>query len=258
MSETAQKPTAIAVVHRYPMIRLGIRSTLEQGQLFRIVAETADPDEGFKLIETSKPGLVILGMQFPSCTGFDVLRDLKEHWPSLRVLVYCDVSVPDYPERCLRAGAHGYVAMSESIQSFVQAISRIQRGHIYLSDEHSTAVLSRLTRAEGSMPRSAVERLSESELGVLTFISKGMSNGEIARALHRSVKTVETYRSRIKRKVGVSNATALAQFAMMHFNPNGLTRGLAGAEGKAGKLAVGSVEIGLQRHLVADQANVRG
>jgi DNA-binding NarL/FixJ family response regulator len=258
MAETAQTQTATVVIHRYPMIRLGIRSAAEQGQLFRVVGETADPDEGLALIETSKPGLVILGMQFPNCTGFDVLRDIKVNWPSLRVLVYCDVSVPDYPERCLRAGAHGYVAMNEPIQSFVQAVSKIERGQIYLSDEHSTAVLSRLTQTEGSMPRTAVERLSESELGVLTFISKGMSNGEIARALHRSVKTVETYRSRIKRKVGVSNATALAQFAMMHFNPNGLTRVLARAESKEASAATSSANNGLQLPFVAGREKVRG
>ncbi len=250
MSETAQKPTATLIVHRYPMLRLGVRYTLEQGQLFRVVGETADPDEGFALIESSAPELVILGMQFPSRTGFDVLRDIKKHWPSLHAVVYCDVPMPDYPERCLRAGANGYVAMTEPIGNFVQAISKVQRGQLYLSDENPTAVLSRLARTEGRMPRSAIERLSESELGVLTFISKGMSNREIAQALHRSVKTVETYRSRIKRKVGVGNATALAQFAMMHFDASGLTRVLAGAEGRRGSDRDGS-STNLSQHSLA-------
>jgi DNA-binding NarL/FixJ family response regulator len=234
MSEAAGKQTATVVIHRFPLIRLGIRSALEKGQLFRVVGETSDPDEGFKLIATAQPGLVVLGMQFPSRTGFDVLRDLKREWPGLRVLVYCDAAVPDYPERCLRAGANGYVAMSEPIESFVQALSKVQRGQIYLSEEHSTAMLSRLAQTEGGIPRSAVESLSESELGVLTFISKGMSNREIAKALHRSVKTVETYRTRIKKKVGVANATALAQFAVTQFDPSGLARVVAKVEGNRG------------------------
>ena len=128
--------------------------------------------------------------------------------------------------------AHGYVSMEQPLQVFMQAVSKIQRGQIYLSDEHSTELLARLGRGEDAMPRSPVERLSESELGVLTFIARGMSNRDIAAALHRSVKTVETYRTRIKRKVGVPNATSLAQFAVMHLDPGGLARVVAKAEGR--------------------------
>ncbi len=218
-TSTGKAPrTGIMVIHRYPMIRLGIHSTGEAADIFRVVAETDDPDEGLRLIDSTRPDLVVLGMKYPDHTGFDVLRDLKKHSPKLQVLIYCDVEMPDFPERCLRAGARGYVGMNEPVRNFVQAISQILRGRIYLSEEHSTALLSRLSHGEPAAERSPVERLSESELGVLTFIAKGMSNREIAGALHRSIKTVETYRSRIKRKVGVPNATALAQFAVTYFD----------------------------------------
>jgi len=222
----------LVVIHRYPMVRLGIRTAVQLEERIGVVGETADPDEGFELVDAARPAVVILGMQFPGRTGFDVLRDLKKRWPSVRILIYCDVPLSDFPERCLRAGAYGYLAMSEPIRNFLQAILKIQRGQIYLSDEHSTPLLWRLTRDQSTTPRSRVEALSESELGVLTFIAKGMSNREIARALHRSVKTVETYRTRIKRKVGVANATALAQFAVMQFDPGSLARVVARAEGK--------------------------
>jgi DNA-binding NarL/FixJ family response regulator len=224
MSETMES-TAAVVVHRYPMVCLGIRFASEQSRLFRVVGEAVDPEKAFDLIDASRPAVVILGMQFPNRTGFDVLRDLKARWPTLRVLIFCDVPMPDFPERCLRSGADGYVDMSEPIGNFVQAVSKIQRGQVYLSEERSTALLSRLThRDRGGQPRLPVERLSDSELGVLTLISRGMSNREIAAALHRSLKTVETYRTRIKRKVGVGNATALARFAVMHISPNYLEK----------------------------------
>ena len=70
MSEKAREQAATVLIHRYPMIRLGIRAILDQGQLFRVVAETAEPDEGFELVESSRPEMVILGMQFPGHTGF--------------------------------------------------------------------------------------------------------------------------------------------------------------------------------------------
>lgn len=214
----AKAPIGLVVIHRYPMLRLGIRSSAEAAKSFRVVAETDDPDSGFDLIDASTPEVAVLDMQLPSHSGFDVLRDLRKRWPRMRVLIYCDVPMSDYPERCLRAGAHGYVGMNEPVANFVEAVARVGRGQIYLSEYHSTALLSRLTHDDRAARLSPVERLSEGELGVLTFIAKGMSNRQIAEALHRSIKTVETYRSRIKRKVGVPNATALAQFAVRHFD----------------------------------------
>jgi DNA-binding NarL/FixJ family response regulator len=231
---SAQIESTAVVIHRYPMVRLGVRAIMEAERRFRVVGETAEPDEGFELVERARPTLVVLGMRFPNRTGFDVLRDLAKQWPAIRILIYCDVAMTDFPERCLRAGAQGYVSMEQPVEVFMQAVSKVQRGQIYLSDEHSSELFSRLARGETATPRSAIERLSESELGVLTLISKGMSNRDIASTLHRSLKTVETYRTRIKRKVGVPNATALAQFAMMHFDPGRLAKVVARAEGKRG------------------------
>jgi DNA-binding NarL/FixJ family response regulator len=229
---SAETESTVVVIHRHPMLRLGVRKTIEAEARIRVVGETAEPDEGLQLIGKLRPSMVVLGMRFPHRTGFDVLRDLAKQRPAIRILIYCDMPMADFPERCLRAGAHGYVSMEEPIRVFMQAVSRIQRGQIFLSDEHSTQVLSRLARSDSATPRSPVERLSESELGVLTFMATGMSNREIAKALHRSVKTVETYRTRIKRKVGVTNATALAQFAAMQLDPSGLAKVVARAEGK--------------------------
>jgi DNA-binding NarL/FixJ family response regulator len=224
------RPTAV-VIHGYPMVRLGVRATIEADSRFLVVGETAEPDEGYELVSRAGPNLVVLGMRFPGRTGFDVLRDLAAQSPGIRILIYCHMPMADFAERCLRAGAHGYVSMEQPIEDFMQAVLKIQRGQIYLSDEHSTELLSRLARGKSAMPRSPIERLSESELGVLMFVARGMSNREIARALHRSVKTVETYRTRIKRKLGVANATALAQFAVMHLDPSGLAKVVARAEG---------------------------
>jgi DNA-binding NarL/FixJ family response regulator len=222
------------------MVRRGVRMTIEAERRIRVVGETAEPDEGLQLVGRVRPNLVVLGLRFRDRTGFDVLRELATQWPAIRILIYCDMPMADFPERCLRAGAHGYVSMEEPIRVFMQAVLKIQRGQIYLSDEYSTELLSRLSRGKSATPRSPVERLSESELGVLTFISQGMSNRDIAKALHRSVKTVETHRTRIKRKVGVANSTALAQFAVMHLNPSGLAKVVAKAEG--GEIVKGNSE----------------
>jgi DNA-binding NarL/FixJ family response regulator len=138
----------------------------------------------------------------------------------LKIIVYSDVPGADFPERCLRAGAEGYVDMVEPIDHFTQALRAVYAGQIYLSPDRSSTLLARMTRDGPAALKSPVEGLSEGEFGVLNLIAQGMSNRQIAATLHRSIKTVETYRSRIKRKVGVANSTALAQFAVRHLDRN--------------------------------------
>jgi DNA-binding NarL/FixJ family response regulator len=208
----------IAVIHGYPMTRLGIAALGQGGEVFTVIGEAAEPEEGFRVIESRRPDIVVLDMRFHGRTGFDVLRDTRLAFPYLRIIIYCDVPGADYPERCLRAGADGYVDMAEPIDHLVHAIQGVHRGQIYLSADRSTALLARLAREGPAAAKSPIERLSESELGVLNLIAQGMSNRQIAAALNRSIKTVETYRSRIKRKVGVDNSTALAQFAVRHLD----------------------------------------
>jgi len=217
-AEPVSRATISAVViHWSPMVRLGIRSAAKTAKCFYVVGDTADADEGMRLVESSRPDIVVMDMQFPTYTGFDLLRDLGNRWPLVRVLIYSGVTVRDFPERCLRAGASGYVGMSESVDTFVRAITRIGQGQIYLSEDCAAAVFSRLKLDERTPFQSPVERLSESELGVLTLVAKGMSNRQIAVAIRKSIKTVETYRSRIKQKVGITSSTALAQFAVTTF-----------------------------------------
>jgi DNA-binding NarL/FixJ family response regulator len=209
---------SIAVIHGFPMTRLGIRALGEAGEVFGVIGEAAEPEEGLRVIESRRPEIVVLDMRFPGRTGFDVLREARLAFPHTKIIIYCDVPGLDYPERCLRAGADGYVDMSEPIDHLVQAIQGVHRGQIYLSADRSTALLARLAREGPAAAKSPVEQLTESEYGVLHLIAQGMSNRQIAAALHRSIKTVETYRTRIKRKTGVENSTALAQFAVRQFD----------------------------------------
>ena len=90
------------VIHWSPMVRLGIRSAAETAKCFYVVGDTADADEGMRLVESSRPDIVVMDMQFPTYTGFDLLRDLGNRWPLVRVLIYSGVTVRDFPERCLR------------------------------------------------------------------------------------------------------------------------------------------------------------
>jgi DNA-binding NarL/FixJ family response regulator len=211
---------AVVVVHAFPVLRLGLRALGEADSVFRVVGEAAGPDEGIGLIASRRPSVVVLDMKFPGRSGFDVLRDTRVAFPRLKIVVYSDVPGADFSERCLRAGADGYVDMVEPIDHFTQAICAVHRGKIYLSPDRSSTLLGRLTREGPAALQSPVERLSEGEFGVLNLIAQGMSNRQIAVTLHRSIKTVETYRSRIKRKVGAANSTALAQFAVRQLDRN--------------------------------------
>ena len=204
----------IIIVDDHPLVRDGIVALIRAATGLRVSAEAGNAEEAWVAIEKDVPDLVVLDLGLPDRSGIDLLKDIHGDYPAVRVLVLSMHEESVYAERALRAGANGYVMKCEPGFKVIEAIRNILRGEIVVSPAVAAQMLRRFVanRPEQVM-RGNVGRLSDRELQVFSEIGKGLSTREIALACGLNVKTVQTYREQIKRKLGLRNATELIHFA---------------------------------------------
>jgi DNA-binding NarL/FixJ family response regulator len=217
-----QKKARILVVDDHPIVRQGLVLMVGHEPDLEVCGEAASAAEALKVIAATQPDAAIVDLSLKGSSGLELLKDIKVRYPKLAVLVLSVYDESMYAERALRAGAMGYMMKEEAVEKVITAIRRILSGQIYLSENMASRLLHVLVggRPVGTSP---AERLSDRELEVFQLIGQGYGNTEIARRLHLSPKTVETYRGHIKDKLNLSNATELLQHAIQW------TRDTAGA-----------------------------
>jgi DNA-binding NarL/FixJ family response regulator len=138
--------------------------------------------------------------------------DAREALPKLPILALSMHDEAVYAERSLRAGAKGYIMKDEATSNLIFAIRKVLRGELYLSEKMTSTFLQQAVQRPNGVYLFPVNRLSDRELEVFELIGKGYRTGEIARELHLSVKTIETYRGHIKEKLGLGSSTQLIQY----------------------------------------------
>jgi DNA-binding NarL/FixJ family response regulator len=163
------------------------------------------------LTKSARPDLVIVDLSLAEGSGLDLIRWLRESMPTLPVLVLSMHDEALFAERVLRTGARGYIMKREAITGLVGAIRRVLSGRIYVSERIAQTVLERLGHEVA--PDSPLASLTDRELEVFDLIGRGQSTVAIAERLGVSVKTIETYRSNIKTKLNLKDATDLIRFA---------------------------------------------
>ena len=157
--------------------------------------------------------LAIVDLSLQGRSGIELLKSMRSRFPATRAVV---VSMHDenlYAERALRAGARAYVMKQEAPRKIVAALREVRAGHLYVSARLRVRLLERLVSDSPAPPSSPLSALTDRELEVLRLIGRGLESGDIARALKRSVNTVEAHRANIKRKLGLASATEPARFA---------------------------------------------
>jgi len=175
-----------------------------------IIGEACNGNEAVRLAALLKPDIAVLDVEMPGLNGIEAARRISQATPATRIValsMYCDAH---YQERMFEAGALAYVLKNEAINDLVLAIQSVLRGNRFISSTFAQ---------QGVMvsPRSAkidISLLSKRETDVLRLLVEGKRNSEIADVLTLSVKTVETYRSRIMLKLGIDNLPTLVKFAI--------------------------------------------
>lgn len=204
----------IVVVDDHPLMRKGLVMSINEEPDFNVTGQADDAESGLDLIEKLDPDLVMVDISLPGMSGLELVKHLHAIKPEMKILVVSRHDESLYAERAIRAGARGYVMKLEAGEVMVKAIRRIMNGGIYVSEEINERLLLGMISGHQPLKESPLDLLSDRELEVFELTGRGSGTREIAEKLHLSVKTVESYRARIKSKLNLSSAAELMQHAV--------------------------------------------
>lgn len=207
------KKTRIFILDDHPIVRQGIGEMINDEADMTVCGESDNYQEAMGVVESLKPDVILVDISLNGSSGLEFLKSLKIHNPDCKALILSMHDETLYAERALREGARGYIMKQEATEKIMDAIRHVMKGQIYLSDHMMERILEKKYGGI-SADASPIEALSDRELEVFRMIGEGISTSLIAKQLHRSVKTIETYRARIKVKLNLKNNMELIRLAM--------------------------------------------
>ncbi|WP_338758675.1 response regulator transcription factor [Massilia sp. METH4] len=196
----------ILLVDDHPLVRDGLRARLEAVPGFDVVAEAGSAAEALEAARAHAPGLVLMDINMRGTNGIEATAAFRVQFPDIAVLILSMHDKQEYVAQAMGAGARGYVLKDAPGKDIVVAIETVMSGGIY----YSAALARQLVQP------SSQDELTAREQEVLRHIANGESNKQIARELDLSVRTVETHRLNIKRKLGIEGQAELIKFAVQH------------------------------------------
>jgi len=217
-SPSQPKRKRVLLVDDHPVFLAGLAGLVNMEPDLAVCGEASNAKEALDLTAATSPDLVLLDMSLPGKSGLELLKDLRASRPSIPVLI---VSMHDetlYAERVIRAGGRGYIMKQEGPEKMLHAIRKVLAGGIAVSERISAIILDALAAPLPSQTHPAnrmgsVSTLTDREFEVYRLIGQGKEPQEVARILHLSIKTVDTHRAHIKRKLGLKNYTELVHHA---------------------------------------------
>jgi two-component system invasion response regulator UvrY len=198
----------------HAIFRAGLRRLVEEAGDMVVVAEAADGHEAIKRVHDVIPDVAVIDISMPGLDGLEVMSQLSFSHPKLPILVLTMHEEEQYVVRTISAGARGYLTKRSVPEQLVKAIRKVHAGGRYLTEE--AAELLALRMASGARDRSLIDTLSNREIQVLRRLVLGQTTREIAEVYHISVKTVDTYRSRLLQKLNLRNNAELTRFAIQN------------------------------------------
>src|ERR1700722_7728641 len=193
----------VFIVDDHPIVREGLAQMINREPDLAVCGDAQEMREALQAIDIQKPHILIVDISLNGPDGLDLLKNIRSKDPSLPVLVLSMHDESIYAERALRAGANGYIMKQEATERVLVALRRILNREIYVSDRIANRMLRHFVGGTATPQRSPLDELSDRELEVLRLIGEGHGTRQIADELHLSVKTVETYQSHLKEKLGL-------------------------------------------------------
>jgi DNA-binding NarL/FixJ family response regulator len=193
-----------------------LRTLLSDEPDLEIVAEAGTAEEALKNVKELSPDIAVVDIQLPGRSGIEVCRDIREQFPSTRVVILTSHAGESFLEQAMRSGASGYVLKQVGNEELVRAIRAAHRGEIGLDSRTASSVVSRYLEMEKKVDQSAFRELSLREKEVLALVAEGESNKEIGVKLNLTEITVRNYVSNILNKLQLRNRIELAKYAFVH------------------------------------------
>ncbi len=207
----------IFVIDDHPIVQQGLAQLLAAETGFELCGHVAGVKGALQGIRNSQPDLVVLDLYLDGLNGLDLVKDVGSFFPNLPVLIFSMHDEVVYAERALRVGARGYVMKMAPAAQILDAIHKLLRGEVYVSEAIAARAVTRLTATPKQVhkgDKGLVETLSNRELQVLRHIGQGKNTRTIAKDLHISVKTVETHRMHLREKLRLPDSQSVLGFAI--------------------------------------------
>jgi DNA-binding NarL/FixJ family response regulator len=212
-SETSVK-TKVFLVDDHPLVREWLTQLIQRESDLTVCGEAEDTQDALEMITATEPDIAIVDISLKTTHGLELVKDLQARFPSLPVLILSMHDESLYAERVLRAGAKGYITKQEATKKILPAIRQVLSGEIYISEKMSSRMVHKMVLGRAEEQKSPIERLTDRELEVFQLIGCGQGTRRIAAELHLGIKTVESYRARIKEKLKLEDGTQLLQQAI--------------------------------------------
>ncbi len=207
--------TKILIVDDHPIFRMGMTELLNQEEGFTVCAAAEDIRSARKVLMEEKPDLAVVDISLAADNGLDLVKEIAAGDRNIPVLVLSMHDESVWAERAIRAGARGYVMKKEASESIVAAIKNILNGKIHISETMTTHLLDKFQINPEFQNAPTENALTDRELEVYRQIGAGLSTGEIAANMRLSVKTIGTYRDRIKQKLCLKSGAELTRCAVL-------------------------------------------
>jgi DNA-binding NarL/FixJ family response regulator len=213
-SAPEQTDVRVLIVDDHEVVRQGLRALLGSETGFAVCGEAKTGREAVRKARSLHPDIVVLDVSMPELNGIDAIRQIREGAPKCEVLILTMHDRDDLLRTALQVGARGYVLKTDAASELIAAIRAIGRGKVFLSSGVAGSVVETFLSASGGAPDLTRGRLTARERELVQLLAEGMSNKEAATALHIAVKTVETHRTNILKKLGFHSVAELVRYAV--------------------------------------------
>lgn len=203
----------IVLVDDHSLMRAGVRALLDDLPSVAVVGECGNGLEALQLVRRQEPDALLLDISLPGLNGLEVVRQLSQSHPDVRVLMLSMHSGPEYVARALGAGASGYLLKDSAFDELAAALASVFAGRDYLSSAIDSEIVERFVQG-AQQGRSALEILTPRQRQILQQIAEGYGPREVAANLNVSVKTVEAHRAQLMERLGIHHVPGLVRFAI--------------------------------------------
>jgi two-component system nitrate/nitrite response regulator NarL len=214
MNTLTDEKIKILLVDDHPVVREGVRSSLVTQQHFCIVGEASNGEEAIERSRELQPDVVLMDISMPHMSGLESVKRLTKLMPEVNILVLTMYDNKEYILQIARSGARGYILKDVHPSELIKAIECVYAGEMYFSPAVNQVLLSNFLKDDEEPKDADGPRLSHREREVLSLIADGQSNKTIASQLFVSVRTIETHRERIMRKLNIHTAAGLTKYAI--------------------------------------------
>jgi DNA-binding NarL/FixJ family response regulator len=206
----------VVLADDHTIVRDGLRALLEANPEIKVVGDAADGGEVLSLVEEMKPDVVIMDISMPELNGIDATRQILASYPAVRVIILSMSGTADHVFHALQAGARGYLLKESAGREVMEAVQSVYAGGMYFSRPITHTIIDDYMQARVDSQSASLESLSLRESEILCLVVEGKTSAEIGKSLNLSPKTIESYRSRMMQKLGISDMPELIKFAIKH------------------------------------------